>query len=133
MLVFFLYSNEPLQETVTWNNNAPWWMASSAVGQEKQIDYISQNILSFQGPTALMFALLQGVFVPCDHSVQRANVGGFLKCKISPQGWISIKKSISWFHGVPLVFFVVMVSVVLYTKKIIKNKFFFGFQHLKLK
>lgn len=60
---FFLYSNEPLKETVTWNNNAPWWMASSAVGQEKQIDYISQNILSFHDPTAL-FALLQGVFVP---------------------------------------------------------------------
>ena len=48
-------------------------MASSAVGQEKQIDYISQNILSFQGPTVL-FALLQGVFIPCDHSVQRAHI-----------------------------------------------------------
>ena len=48
-------------------------MASSAVGQEKQIDYISQNILSFQGPTVL-FALLQGVFIPRDHSVQRAHI-----------------------------------------------------------
>lgn len=57
-------------------------MASSAVGQEKQIDYISQNILSFQGPTAL-FALLQGAFVPCDHSVQRAHMGIFLKLLVT--------------------------------------------------
>lgn len=57
-------------------------MASSAVGQEKQIDYISQNILSFQDPTAL-FALLQGVFVPCDHSVQRAHMGIFLKLLVT--------------------------------------------------
>lgn len=57
-------------------------MASSAVGQEKQIDYISQNILSFQGPTVL-FALLQGVFVPCDHSVQRAHMGIFLKLLVT--------------------------------------------------
>ena len=57
-------------------------MASSAVGQEKQIDYISQIILSFRGPTAL-FALLQGVFVPCDHSVQRAHMGIFLKLLVT--------------------------------------------------
>ena len=57
-------------------------MASSAVGQEKQIDYIIQNILSFQGPTAL-FALLQGVFVSCDHFVQMAHMGVFLKLLVT--------------------------------------------------
>lgn len=57
-------------------------MASSAVGQEKQIDYISQTILSFQGPTVL-FAVLQGVFVPCDHSVQRAHMRVFLKLLVT--------------------------------------------------
>ena len=36
------------------------------------------------------------------------------------------------FHGFPLVFFVVMVLFYI-LKKTIKNKFFFGFQHLKLK